>query len=183
MSTGGPSQDPARSERLSVRSWKPSDREAHFDTYRRWEVAQWLGAEPKALDDPEQSLASIRRWEARNEWPYGLWAVVPDAVGHPVGSVLLMPLQDADGQPVDDVEIGWHLHPDHWGRGYATEAAQLLLRAAWNVGLDEVWAVVRPGNTRSVAVTERLGMQPRGVTARWYGTELESFCRARPVDE
>ncbi len=183
MASDVPSLEAARSERLALRAWELSDRDAHFDTYRRWEVAQWLGAEPKALDDPEQSSASIRRWGARNQWPYGLWAVVPDAVGQPVGSVLLVPLQDAAGQPVDEVEIGWHLHPDHWGRGYATEAAQLLLQAAWSVGLDEVWAVVRPDNARSVAVTERLGMQPRGLTSQWYGIELESFCCARPVSD
>ena len=76
--------------------------------------------------------------------------------------------------------MGWHFHPDHWGHGYATESAQLLLDQAWAVGLDEVWAVVHHGNDRSVAVTERLGMEPMGVTDRWYGVELDSFRLARP---
>ena len=48
----------------------------------------------------------------------------------PVGSALLNHLPDAEGTPTDDVEIGWHLHPGAWGKGYATEAAELLLRHA-----------------------------------------------------
>ena len=60
------------------------------------------------------------------------------------------------------VEIGWRLHPDHWGHGYATEAAAaslwLRLRQA---GLAEIVAFTATVNTRSQAVMERIGMRAR----------------------
>ncbi len=170
------SVDPAaRTERLLLRPWTTTDVDHHFDIYRRWEVMRWLGADPKPLSSPEESAAGIIRWQERCQWPYGLWAVVPEKIGHPVGSALLVHLQDADGQPCPEVEVGWHFHPDHWGNGYATESARCLLEAAWAEGLDEVWAVIHPGNSASVAVTERLGMTSQGTTERWYGVELESY--------
>ena len=92
-----------------------------------------------------------------------------------MGTVLLVPLQDAEGQPVEEVEVGWHLHPDHWGQGYRTEAGRWAVERGRDAGLTEVWAVLHPGNERSVAVTSRLGMEPVGRTDRWYGTELDAF--------
>ena len=85
--------------------------------------------------------------------------------------MLLKPLPDGVGE----FEVGWHLHPDSWGHGYATEAARAVVQQAFEDGLPEVYAVVRPGNERSVAVCRRLGMDPLGRTTRWYGVECEAF--------
>jgi RimJ/RimL family protein N-acetyltransferase len=62
-----------------------------------------------------------------------------------------------------------------WWRGYATEAAQSCLGRAWAHGQERVWAVVREGNARSIAVTQRLGMRAHGVLGRWYGLPLLAF--------
>jgi RimJ/RimL family protein N-acetyltransferase len=57
------------------------------------------------------------------------------------------------------VEVGWRLHPDHWGHGYATEAAAASLRFGFDHGgLDEIVAFTTTLNTRSQAVMERIGM-------------------------
>src|SRR5271155_5579719 len=52
------------------------------------------------------------------------------------------------------VEVGWRLHPDHWGHGYASEAAAAAsLDFAFNeAGLDEIVAFTTTVNTRSQAV-------------------------------
>ena len=81
-------------------------------------------------------------------------------------------------QPTD-IEVGWHLHPDSWGHGYATEAAQAVMDRGFGSGLPEVVAVVYPDNHRSIAVCRRLGMTPIGRTDRWYGVEVEAFSRRR----
>src|SRR5205807_1767884 len=103
--------------------------------------------------------------------PYGVWAVVPRGAAVPVGTVLLAPMPDGRGGLAEDVEVGWHLHPEHWGKGYATEGARGALAQAWAAGLSEVWAVVPEGNEASIAVTRRLGMRPEGRTTRWYGID------------
>jgi RimJ/RimL family protein N-acetyltransferase len=71
--------------------------------------------------------------------------------------------------------VGWHLHPDAWGRGLATEAARGAIAHGFRGGLEAIYAVVRPGNAASLAVCRRLAMRPVGRTSRWYDTELETF--------
>jgi len=64
-----------------------------------------------------------------------------------------------DGE--DEIEIGWHFHPDSWGEGLASEVAGALLACGFEEGLDEVWAVTQLDKHRSVAVCRRIGMRNR----------------------
>ncbi|WP_218714170.1 GNAT family N-acetyltransferase [Arthrobacter sp. BF1] len=54
------------------------------------------------------------------------------------------------------MEIGWHLHPDAKGAGYATEAASAVMTDAANNGLHSVVAVTDPLNAPSQRVCQRL---------------------------
>ena len=57
------------------------------------------------------------------------------------------------------VEVEWRLHPDHWGHGYASEAAAASVRFGFDeAGLEEIIAFTTTLNTRSQAVMERIGM-------------------------
>ena len=61
----------------------------------------------------------------------------------------------------DDIEIAWRLAREHWGHGYATEAAAAWLAHGFaTLGLDRVISVTdrEPPNVRSIAVMRRLGM-------------------------
>jgi RimJ/RimL family protein N-acetyltransferase len=173
-------------ERLLVREWteEPADVRRILDIYSRDEVVRWLGSSRQPVRAPGDALARVRTWAARNASagaPYGIWAVEVRVTGVPAGTVLLRPLPAADGSPTTDVEVGWHLHPDAWGHGYATEAARGAISRAFDAGIGEVHAVVFPGNEASVAVTRRLGMVPVGRTDRWYGEELEAFVLRDPA--
>ena len=174
-----------RTERLLLRPWRPDDDadvDTAYDIYRRDEVARWLGATPAPWPSREATRERLARWAAIGERDpgYGMWAVVPDDVGVPVGTVLLVRLPDADGAMTDDVEVGWHFHPDHWGKGYATEASQALIDHAFGtLGLHEVNAVAYAGNEPSFAVMRRLGLSPHGPTDRWYGVTLEWWSVSR----
>jgi len=71
-------------------------------------------------------------------------------------------------------EIGWTLHPDHFGRGYMTEAASALLAIVFGeIGLHRVQAVLDPRNTASAALCRRLGMRAEAhfVEDLWFKGE------------
>ena len=169
-------------ERLRLRHWREDDVDAFFDIYRRDEVSKWLGGSPeqRALATVDDAAVRLRRWidhGAALSPPLGLWAIVPipaTAQDHPIGTALLLPLHDANG-PTDDIEVGWHLHPEHQGKGLATEAAAALLSAAAEAGLAEVLALTYLDNVPSQAVAARLGMVDEGPTDRWFGLTMRQF--------
>ena len=161
-----------------VRDWVDTDEDRVFDIYRRWEVSRWLGAEPRVMTARDAAAQAIARWNDRNQdRVYGVWAVEERSTATVAGTVLLAPLPDpSDGtEHKGEVEVGWHFHPDAWGRGLATEAARGAITHGFKGGLDEIYAVVRPDNAASLAVCQRLGMRSLGRTSRWYGAELEAF--------
>jgi len=58
------------------------------------------------------------------------------------------------------VDIGWVLSPDHWGKGYATEAAAAWLRHGFEtLRFDEIVAYTATGNLASRAIMDKLGMR------------------------
>jgi ribosomal-protein-alanine N-acetyltransferase len=112
-----------------------------------------------ALLSRQQSDALVDRIEAhfeRND--FGPWAV--EVIGGPpfIGYVGLYVISfEAHFAP--GVEIGWRLAADQWGKGYATEGALAALEYAFgSLGLAEVVSFTVPGNARSRAVMERIGM-------------------------
>lgn len=166
-------------ERLVARPWSAADdSDAAYEIYRSPEVTRYLATIPAPLESPEQAGAEIDSWSVPDDDPaYGVWAVQPRDGEQPIGTVFLRPLPPSNS----DVEIGWHLGTQHWGHGYATEIGRAAAEHAFTNGISEVYAVVRPGNTRSAAVAQRLGMQYVGRTEKYLGTELEVY-RLRPDD-
>lgn len=92
-----------------------------------------------------------------------------------------IPLSVAE-MPADppEVEIGWHLHPDAWGSGYATEAAATVVADAFARGQDRILAVTHPENSPSQAVCRRIGMRSLGPTTRYMDTSCDLFELPRP---
>lgn len=163
-----------RTARLTARDWSAADAAAGYAIYGREDVMRWLGPQPRR---PVASLAEMaERIEVMAERAaagpgFGLWPLELRSTGEVVGAVLLQPLPGSDV-----VEIGWHLNPDHWGRGYATEAGQGAVTLAFGArDLDRVVAVVEPDNGRSLAVCHRLGMAHLGRTSEYFGLTLELF--------
>jgi RimJ/RimL family protein N-acetyltransferase len=162
--------------RLLVRDWTAEDAPVALDLMSRVEVMKWLGDGPPNLcKDLDDARARIERWRGCDDPPLGFWAIeVADGGtlhGRVIGSVLLVPLPNGDGE----VEIGWHLHPDSWGKGYASEAARALLTAGFEAGLPEVLAVTHLDNYPSQAVCRRIGMSGQGVVEKWYDAPSELF--------
>lgn len=166
------------SDRLVLRPWRDDDADFLRDLESRWDVVRFLGAHPTTMSTREDALASIARRRAVDDPIHGIWAITTAAGGRLVGNLLLKPIPRSAGEPsdeADDVEVGWHLHPDAWGHGYATEAAEAVLDDAFRRGLAKVVAVTNPANHSSQAVCRRLGMTHLGPTTRYYDAPHELF--------
>ncbi|MBO3737634.1 GNAT family N-acetyltransferase [Actinoplanes flavus] len=168
------------SPRLLLREWEEKDIDFLLDMYSRWEVARYLGSAPRALSGHDDAVATLTRWRARQDDVHTIWAIQDRATGHLLGTALLVPLLGSGEKlaPTDETEIGWHLHPDAWGKGYATEAATAVMAYATRSGVSPVLAVTWPENTASQAVCQRLGMRHLGQTDRYYNMTCELFTNA-----
>lgn len=94
--------------------------------------------------------AIIGHWKIRG---YGFFSVESKETGEWVGRV--GPWYP-EGWP--EPEIGWTISPEHWGKGYATEAARASLAYAFEtLGWTRVIHVILTGNERSIAVAKKLG--------------------------
>ncbi|MDA8520633.1 GNAT family N-acetyltransferase [Acidovorax sp. NCPPB 4044] len=155
--------DPAllQTPRLRLRQWTPADRAPfaalNADPAVMEHFPAPLGrAESDAMADRIEALIGERGW--------GFWAAErhgegPGSENRFMGFVgLHRPIAPLPFGPC--VEIGWRLARPFWGQGLATEAAELALRAGFEVlGLDGIVAFTALPNQRSRAVMQRLGMQ------------------------
>lgn len=92
--------------------------------------------------------------------------------GELIGGVALLPLPPG----CTELEIGWQVAPKLWGHGYGAEAGHAVAHQAFtNIGVNEVFAVVRPGNHRGVATARRVGMDWVGETDKYYNLTLEVY--------
>lgn len=172
----------AETNRLIIRTWHPAaDAEQVFDIYSDPEVTRFLITR---VDTIESSRDLLKRWLLRSqEWNNGtgFWAIVLKETKKIVGTIILIPLRDADKKPTLDYEIGWHLLRNAWGNGYATEAAKAILDYGFQtLKLPVIYSIARPENTASLRVIQRLGMTPIGRTTKYYNMELEMFQLANP---
>lgn len=140
-------------ERLLLREWRESDRDAWAQLNADPEVMEFF---PATLDRTA-SDAAFDRFSARlTERGWGLWAVEHD--GGFLGFTGLNPVGfDAGFAPA--TEIGWRLRREAWGHGFATEAARAAVGFAFEqLALHELVSFTTVANARSRAVMERLGM-------------------------
>ena len=156
----------AQSKRLRLRTWQLGD-QAKLDRYcNTVRVMTHLGGV-----QPRRLLRDDVRWFKRcwTENGHTLWVLErseDDAFIGFCGLDLLM--HDAPLNLLGEVEIGWRLREDAWGRGYATEAATVVLDLAFRVHrMDRVVSRSDVANEASIRIMRKLGMR------RWREREQE----------
>ncbi|MEO6570367.1 MAG: GNAT family N-acetyltransferase [Ilumatobacteraceae bacterium] len=144
-----------RTERLVLRRWRDTDREAFHDLNSDPVVMATIGP----VMNRAESDAFMNRCEERfDEKGFGLWCVEHDGVS--IGFTGFMVPWFRDG-----VEIGWRIRSAYWGRGFAPEAARACLDvglravADGGLGFDEVISFTARRNTNSRRVMEKIGLE------------------------
>jgi RimJ/RimL family protein N-acetyltransferase len=144
-----------RTERLVLRPWRDEDLAAFAALNADPRVMEFF---PKTYtpDESAEGMARIRGHFATHG--FGLWALQRLEGGPIIGMAgLAVPHFQAAFTPC--VEVGWRLAVEHWGHGYATEAARAALAFGFRgLNLPEIVSFTTVHNLRSRRVMERLGM-------------------------
>lgn len=141
--------------RLRLRPWRPEDLPQFAAMNADPRVMEHF---PNVLTSEESDRQAAAISDHMHEQGFGLWAVEAVDVADFVGFVgLSIPGFHAHFTPC--VEIGWRLAFEHWGQGYAIEAARAAVDCGFRrFGLEEIVSFTVRANWRSRRVMERLGM-------------------------
>ncbi len=144
--------------RLRLRQWKPADLAPFAAMNADPRVMEFY---PDVLTREESDAMAVRIQESFPKHGFGLWALEIPGVAEFAGFVgLSVPRFEAAFTPC--VEVGWRLGPEHWGHGYASEAARAVLAHGFEaLKLPEIVSFTATQNLRSQAVMQRIGMERR----------------------
>jgi RimJ/RimL family protein N-acetyltransferase len=146
-------------ERLYLRQWRASDFATFADMNADPEVMQYF---PKLLTSKVSDIIANKCQQLIADNGWGLWAVSLKVDEENSGGFIgFVGLNDthADMSFAPAVEIAWRLSKEHWGQGYATEAARASLNFAFTeLGLEEVVSFTAVINKRSQLIMQRIGM-------------------------
>jgi RimJ/RimL family protein N-acetyltransferase len=166
--------EPILTERLRLRPFTHADLDALHAIWSDPAVGPWVGGAHEHLQESVEELQGDLDHQERHG--FGMWAAEERSTGRLVGELGLQLFE----QRGPDVEAGWCLARDVWGRGYATEAMRAWLDAGFEkLGLTRVIAVLLPDNLRSRRVCERLGFTEAGRRTA-YGSDLVEYVSERP---
>ncbi|TDD39826.1 GNAT family N-acetyltransferase [Saccharopolyspora elongata] len=167
-------------DRLLLRPWRIEDAEAALDVYGNAEVTRWLSPIMETVPDIVAMRLLLRQWiaeDVRAIPPVGRWCIQRREDDRVIGGASLLPLPPGN----QDLEVGWHVHPELWERGYTGEAMFALVRWAFEHEVDELFAVVRPDNVQAAETVRDNGMEWAGKTDKYFGQTVELY-RLRPAD-
>jgi RimJ/RimL family protein N-acetyltransferase len=160
--------------RLRLRQFSGADHAVYAAMSADADVMRHIGAGgPLSADDAWRSLAAmLGHWTLLG---HGMWALESRATGELLGRAGFI---EPPGWP--GFELGWLLAREHWGRGYAQEAAAAALEVGFGeLRRERVISLIRPANERSIRLAERLGAQLER-RIEFLGHEALVFVHRRP---
>jgi len=174
MSVQRPATPVLETARLRLRPFVEADWPAYAAMCADAEVMRHIGSGvAQSKEDAWRSIAMfLGHWTLRG---YGMYALELRETGALLGRV---GFHEPAGWP--GFELGWLLAREHWGHGYAREAAAAALRHAFDgMRRERVISLIRPDNTRSIAVAEAIGERLQGQVELLGSNALvyEALCR------
>lgn len=145
-----------QSARLVLRPWRDEDLPAFAELCADPQVMRYF---PETLSRLQSAavIGRIRGHFAENG--FGLWALERKDSGQFIGFTGLNRV-DFEASFTPAVEMAWRLAREHWGLGYASEAAWTVLRCGFGqLDLDEMVAFTATANLASEKVMQAIGMR------------------------
>jgi len=161
-----------RTPRLVLRPWSRQDAEPALAVYGSEQVTRWLSPAMGSVPDVAAMQQVIDSWTSDDlPAPAGRWALELAETRELVGSAALLPLPPGN----DDLQIGWQLAPSFWGQGLAAEAGHAVAHQAFESGVEELFAVVRPRNERGARTAQSIGMEWVGESEKYFDLRLQVY--------
>lgn len=162
--------DPITTERLRLRHMHRDDADslaarrsdAEVARYQTWQI-------PFPLERAREMVAELEEMEGPTNERWWMAAVEVKGTGEVIGELVVHLTWEGRC-----AEIGYTFTPEHWGRGYATEAAVAIVEYLFShPQITRVFGMLHPDNTASAQVLERVGMLFEGHTRNsfWVGDE------------
>ena len=146
-------------ERLVLRQWQDKDYSPFALLNANTEVMEFF---PSPLNREQSDTLLNKARGLIDEHGWGFWAIEEKASGRLIGMTGLHHVED-DLPVYPDVEIGWRLAKEFWGRGFATEAAMASRDFAFEeLKLEKIISFTATSNLRSQAVMKKIGMTDSG---------------------
>lgn len=158
-------------ERLLLREITEEDAAIIFSILSKDEVTRYYGQE--TLETIDQAKDIIKNHQKKFVENRGFrWGIVKKDTNHLIGTIGL----DSYIIKQRRADIGYEIHPDQWGKGYATEAALKVISYGFDVlNLMRIGAVVFPENSPSNKLLNRLGFQKEGTLRNYIFQNGKSF--------
>lgn len=141
--------EPIRTHRLVLRPFQETDREQTIRLLRNEEISRTFMLSDFPDDDAAGKLFERILKNSLSDAHFEIAICLEDQV---IG--FLNDVEITDGT----IELGYVIHPDHWGRGYATESLTAVIWALFHMGFHRVCAGYFEDNLASGRVMEKSGM-------------------------
>ena len=147
-----------QTDRLVLRAWNTGDEDqVAFHRLNSDPAVMQFFASIRTRQETDTLLDRVLKMNS--EQGYGWVAIDLKSTGEAIGFSGIASVNDFDAAFLPADEIGWRLLPEHWHRGYATEAATALLEHAFDVlNSGRIVSFAVPANVASVNVMKRIGM-------------------------
>jgi len=155
-------------KRLLVRRFTEHDKDHFFSLNGNEEVMRYIRP-VKTREECDEFLLQVIAY-SETEKLFGRWAVEDKLSKEFVGSFAIIPVEGKD-----QMQLGYSLLPEHWGKGYATELTIAGLHYVFTkTQINPVYAYTEERNTSSQKVLLKAGLRPNGSYIEG-GKKVEGF--------
>jgi RimJ/RimL family protein N-acetyltransferase len=155
-------------ERLILRPMNAGDIEAVYEMRRDREIMRYIREPVQSREEAENWINLISSRWAKDK--IGFCSLIEKQSGKFAGWCGLWELKENG-----EIEVGYAIAREFWGKGYASESAEAFLEYGFNkLNLQKIVAVARPENTASRRVMEKIGMNFNYI-GEFYGRDLVHY--------
>jgi [ribosomal protein S5]-alanine N-acetyltransferase len=143
-------------DRLIIRRYTPADKDNFYRLNGDPEIMRYI----RAAKDPQECIVILKRnisfYEQRPMM--GRWAMIEKESGNFIGSFAIIPVETVDHSRHAEIQIGYALLKEYWGKGFATESALAGRQYAFDeMKLTRIVAITEVENIASQKVLLRSG--------------------------